>query len=626
MAIWSGFGGGGAATTAATAAAATVVVVGGVVGWQVMRPDTPGPTPEPPAVELAVELAVVAPQPVAESETPVEITAPDPESAGPTPPSFDVVRVDADGNALVAGRAVPRAHIKVLLDGDEISQSPVDAGGSFAAFFAVPPADRPRVVSLLMEIDGKAAIPSDATVILAPSQRVLAEVAPDPSDTAPADSAPTAEVVAALENPVDLAEAPADPTPEAESSSDLSGAMPDQPATPGEPAPKPEIIAAVKPEPSSDVPVDLAEAPVSKADVVVATDAPVETVADTSVDVVPGAEPSPDPAPVDVAEHAEPVTPTPGVAEGVEGEVLPTPTPEPTVVEIIPESGPTTQTESTVVATMEEPKAEPNISTVAVAVAESEPEPVVEPEQPSVAVTEPEPEPVVEPEQPSVAVAEPEPVVEPEQPSVAVAEPEPVVEPEQPSVVVVAEPAPEPAAPSVLLADNSGIRVLQTGGPGPQGVQSVVIDTISYDPAGEVSLGGRGTGTGFVRVYLNNRPIKTTKIGVDGQWHTPLPEVDTGVYTLRVDEVDGDGQVTSRAETPFKREEPEVLAALDTRNDVAQSASVGVITVQPGNTLWGIADEKWGDGFLYVRVFDANKDRIRDPNLIYPGQVFAIPN
>ena len=47
--------------------------------------------------------------------------------------------------------------------------------------------------------------------------------------------------------------------------------------------------------------------------------------------------------------------------------------------------------------------------------------------------------------------------------------------------------------------------------------------------------------------------------------------------------------------------------------------------MQPGSTLWAIAREKYGEGTLYVRVYEANKDRIRDPDLIYPGQVFVVP-
>ncbi|MDP4891734.1 MAG: LysM peptidoglycan-binding domain-containing protein, partial [Cypionkella sp.] len=49
------------------------------------------------------------------------------------------------------------------------------------------------------------------------------------------------------------------------------------------------------------------------------------------------------------------------------------------------------------------------------------------------------------------------------------------------------------------------------------------------------------------------------------------------------------------------------------------------ITVQPGFTLWGIAKQEFGDGVMYVQVFNANKDRIKNPDLIYPGQVFTIP-
>ena len=74
-------------------------------------------------------------------------------------------------------------------------------------------------------------------------------------------------------------------------------------------------------------------------------------------------------------------------------------------------------------------------------------------------------------------------------------------------------------------------------------------------------------------------------------------------------------------ETPFKRESPEVLAAATE----GLSGPLSAVTVQKGDTLWAISRERYGDPLLYVKVFEANSGNIRDPDLIYPGQVFDLP-
>jgi nucleoid-associated protein YgaU len=191
------------------------------------------------------------------------------------------------------------------------------------------------------------------------------------------------------------------------------------------------------------------------------------------------------------------------------------------------------------------------------------------------------------------------------------------------------EAAPEPQAAeevssqAVLISNADGVEVVQPPVPGetpPEVMASVALDTISYSQTGEVQLAGRAAGEGFVRIYLDNAPVTSSRIAEDGAWRTELPQVDTRVYTLRVDAVDEQGQVTSRVETPFKREEPEVVARQDTTG-----AAMQAMTVQPGNTLWAISRERYGEGTMYLRIFEANKDRIRDPDLIYPGQVFDLP-
>lgn len=243
-----------------------------------------------------------------------------------------------------------------------------------------------------------------------------------------------------------------------------------------------------------------------------------------------------------------------------------------------------------------------------------------------------------------------------------------------------------PATPPALLLSEDGAVVLQDEGqPDLPPSSTVMIDTISYTPDGEVQVGGRGAPGAGLRIYLDNTEKRTLQISDAGLWQSTLPDTPPGVYTLRVDQLDAEGKVTSRFETPFKRETLEALAAVqggapepvaqetataeapaqpamaeapaaaDAATETAEGTEVAAldqpaatpeapeapaaaqadapapaaapvtVTVQPGFTLWGIAQERYGDGVLYVQVFEANKDKIKDPNLIYPGQVFSVP-
>lgn len=186
-----------------------------------------------------------------------------------------------------------------------------------------------------------------------------------------------------------------------------------------------------------------------------------------------------------------------------------------------------------------------------------------------------------------------------------------------------------PSAPAVIIAGQDGVKVIQPAAEAPEG--GLMLDAISYGAAGEVELAGRGTAGAFLRVYLNNAVVAEGTVGQDARWSLMLADVAPGTYTLRIDQLDQDGVVTARVETPFKREAPEAVAAVAGGNDnsdtegAPQTAPVRVVTVQPGNTLWAIARDAYGDGILYVRVFEANRSLIRNPDLIYPGQIFTVP-
>jgi len=426
--------GNGADRSAASEQDPPAAVMAQEEGAEAVAESVPAATPQTEeVVEAAPDVDVDAgvdaeAEEVAEAEPAAEPVA-EPEAApevveAPVGPSFDVVRIDPQGAAVIAGNATPGADVILLADGVEVGRARADLTGKFVALFDMPPSDAPRSLSAQMRVEGGEAVASAGTVLIAPV--------------------------------------------------------------------RPVVVAEVEPEvaPEAEIEVEIAQAD-------------------------PVAEPASDAAPEAVAEAVPDVE-----------------------TDVVPE----------VVAEVEAPEVAPRVAPEAVQ---------------------------------------------------------------------------EPASPTIVLADESGVRVLQGAAQpevpsqSPEVVANLVIDTITYDTSGDVALSGRGQGAGFARVYLDGKPVQTVQIAPDGTWRTPLPDVDAGVYRLRIDELDAQGTVTSRVETPFQREEPAI---------VAQAAGrANVVTVQEGFTLWAIAEDRFGSGVEYVRVYEANRDLIRDPDLIYPGQVFALP-
>ncbi len=195
----------------------------------------------------------------------------------------------------------------------------------------------------------------------------------------------------------------------------------------------------------------------------------------------------------------------------------------------------------------------------------------------------------------------------------------------------VSEPAAEASQDqqvAVLRSGEEGVELVQPPATQTQQPDQIALDTIGYSETGEVELTGRAQGGSAVRLYLDNRLVGDLPSAEDGKWRGEIEGIDPGIYTLRVDEVAPDGTVVSRLETPFKREPIETLQAADQLDEAdaeSQTAAIRSVTVQKGDTLWAISRERFGDGILYVKLFEANRDSIRDPDLIYPGQIFTVP-
>ena len=179
-----------------------------------------------------------------------------------------------------------------------------------------------------------------------------------------------------------------------------------------------------------------------------------------------------------------------------------------------------------------------------------------------------------------------------------------------------AERAGETALAVVLPHEGGrGARVLQLpNNAAPGKPNALSMDTAEYDTQGRVVLSGHAAPGATVQIYLGNEPLATVTADAAGVWSaTSLRAVSSGQLELRLDQLASNGSVAQRVALPFAQ-----AAAIE-------PAPGQNYVVQRGNNLWRIAQRAYGAGTRYVTIYSANPDQIRNPDKIYPGQVFKIP-
>jgi nucleoid-associated protein YgaU len=174
------------------------------------------------------------------------------------------------------------------------------------------------------------------------------------------------------------------------------------------------------------------------------------------------------------------------------------------------------------------------------------------------------------------------------------------------------------ATPPLALLTEPGQapRVLQ-GPPGESSARpgQLGLGAVDYGSVGEMRLSGTAHPGSALRLYADNKPIGEARADQTGRWTlSPGERLAAGAHQLRLDQLGSDGRVTARVELPFRRE-----------NMNAAEVATGKVIVQPGSNLWRIASHAYGQGVRYTIIYEANRDQIRNPRLIYPGQVFVVP-
>lgn len=151
-------------------------------------------------------------------------------------------------------------------------------------------------------------------------------------------------------------------------------------------------------------------------------------------------------------------------------------------------------------------------------------------------------------------------------------------------------------------------------------------DIVTVARDGSAVIAGRAAPGARVQVFDGSQKLGEVTADRSGEWvlvpDRPLP---AGAGRLSLHAATGHGLVVASVETvavTVPQTAPQAPPALPAG---ARAATAQTYRVQRGNSLWQIARHAFGAGIRYLTIYSANLGQIRNPDLIYPGQVFKLP-
>ncbi len=207
-------------------------------------------------------------------------------------------------------------------------------------------------------------------------------------------------------------------------------------------------------------------------------------------------------------------------------------------------------------------------------------------------------------------------------------------------------------APLVVLTEKGKpSKILQGAGVGAKN-NEMTFNSLDYNDKGEIIFSGDAKPNEIVRVYVNDEFVGEAKSNADGRWALNDGYImQPGANEMRFDQVDDDGKVIARRvtnitmpklsqpvlETASLTKEPSDAGDTNTPaedatpnagddNNTVQKPKTGRAVIVWGDSLWNISQKIYGKGELYTTIFKANQSQILNPDLIYPGQVFILPD
>ncbi|MFD1197755.1 Ig-like domain-containing protein [Brucella gallinifaecis] len=141
-----------------------------------------------------------------------------------------------------------------------------------------------------------------------------------------------------------------------------------------------------------------------------------------------------------------------------------------------------------------------------------------------------------------------------------------------------------------------------------------------------------------VVVNANDILIGSSPVSPEGRFLVQSQKpLAVGDYIIRADLLNANGRIIATARVPFRREAGENVSAVasgtahqmsaaeDAANGTPLQKVDGSVIIRKGDNLWTISKRTYGHGTRYTTIYLANRDQIRNPDLILPGQVFVMP-
>lgn len=96
--------------------------------------------------------------------------------------------------------------------------------------------------------------------------------------------------------------------------------------------------------------------------------------------------------------------------------------------------------------------------------------------------------------------------------------------------------------------------------------------------------------------------------------------------TMKLKQYKPYGTKTVEISPPATPEATSTATVEEPKRETSQAPKETTYTVKSGDCLWNIAKKYLGNGARYTEIYDLNRDKIKNPNLIYPGQVLTMPS